>query len=815
MLQDQLNGRNETLDQYKERLTNFSGEFDLGLFLFISKKSLIWIFLFFTFAFACAWLYLRYSQPEYQASTVLKINNQDNSKMLDVQNIYNMDQQQDELAGAVEIIRSKVFLKRVLSKLPLEVGYFAEGKIKTNEHYKSSPYTVGINIKSDEIVGNRFDIKFNNTYRGGEISFVFKGQQYNQKFIENKWVEFPQVSLLITIDHDRLKTMLNSTSGNNYYFSINSIDDLAEDYFSRLNVSIVNEAAKTIAISFTDNNQVKAYDVVATIAEEYNKYDVEIRSESSTKTLLFIDEQLAHDSMELVKTEQSIHKFRDTNDVRDDDAVNKLNFSLFGSLDEQLTKIDLEDASMSEVERKLQEKDVDVKSLLALLSGTEDEQALTTPMNNLYSLISDREVALQQVTPQSDEAKSYDFQINVQKELLISSVQSIISQLELRKRAIKEKRDEYGAKLPVANNLNVEYIRLQHIYDINEEFYTTLVKKRYEYLISQAGFTPQEQILEKARVPFAPISPSKRTTFITCILLALVLSLVLITTRYILHDKINSLNEITKQTQASISVLGIIPKYKQNVPVSQLLVDRNPKSLIAEAFRSLRTNLQFISNEVGPKVMAVSSTISGEGKTFVAINLAGIIAYSGKKVIILDLDMRKPKIHLGFNVQNDRGMSTLLIGKDTIEGCIRKSSLENLDFITAGPIPPNPSELIISPKMNEIIETLKKSYELIIIDNPPVGLVTDGIHTFQIADYPVYIFRADYSKRSFIQIVDRLYNENNIKKLAVVLNGVDVERKGNTYNYGYGYGYGYGSGYGYYDEQVRKKGIFNRIFGRK
>jgi capsular exopolysaccharide synthesis family protein len=166
--------------------------------------------------------------------------------------------------------------------------------------------------------------------------------------------------------------------------------------------------------------------------------------------------------------------------------------------------------------------------------------------------------------------------------------------------------------------------------------------------------------------------------------------------------------------------------------------------------------------------------------------------------------MRKPKIHIGFGVENSKGMSTLLIGKDTIEEGIQRSNLENLDIITAGPVPPNPSELIISKKMDEVLEYLRTVYEVIIIDNPPVGLVSDGIAMIQKADYPIYIFRADYSKRNFIQNVDRLFNEANISRLSVLLNGVDIDRKNYGYNYGYGYGYGYGSGYGYYDEDNAK-----------
>lgn len=212
--------------------------------------------------------------------------------------------------------------------------------------------------------------------------------------------------------------------------------------------------------------------------------------------------------------------------------------------------------------------------------------------------------------------------------------------------------------------------------------------------------------------------------------------------------------------------------------------------------------------------MAATSTVSGEGKTFIAINLGGIIAYGGKKVIILDLDMRKPKIHKGFGVENHKGMSTLLIDKDEVDNCIHHSKQENLDFITAGPVPPNPSELIINGRLDEIINYLKESYDLIICDTPPVGLVTDGIEMIKKADYPIYIFRSEYSKKHFIHSIDRLIQDNHITKLSVVLNAVDTKSRSIGFGYGYGYGYGYGTGY--YDDNENEKGsLWSKLKGNK
>ncbi|MGL5890562.1 MAG: GumC family protein, partial [Bacteroidia bacterium] len=475
---------------------------------------------------------------------------------------------------------------------------------------------------------------------------------------------------------------------NEYYFIIRDPETLADMYAPQVSVMIINESAKTLRISFQDGNPQKTGDVVAAIAQEFIDYDVERRSESAKKALAFIDEQLGSVQRQLKTSEDSLRQIRSRKQIRDNETSNSFNMNRFGNLEDQLIRLQLEESILREIAGKLNLPQTDVRSMLALLAGTESAATLSSPLSNLYRLSVERQEMMYSMTESSESVKAMDYQIAIQKNIVIQSVNSLLEQSSIRRRAVENKLNEIGAQLPSPEQDMVDYNSMQRQYNINEKFFTMLLDKKTEYSISEAGFTAKHIILDKATIPSTPIKPSRRSAIITCLLLAIVASFVLIVVRYIFHDKIGSLNEIMKHTQASISALGIVPKYKEDIPVSQLLVDRFPKSLIAEAFRSLRTNLQFISNEEGSKVMAITSTISGEGKTFIAINLAGIIAYSGKRVIVIDLDMRKPKIHLGFNAPNEHGMSTLLIGRDTIESCVQKSAIDSLHFITAGPIPP-------------------------------------------------------------------------------------------------------------------------------
>jgi capsular exopolysaccharide synthesis family protein len=358
---------------------------------------------------------------------------------------------------------------------------------------------------------------------------------------------------------------------------------------------------------------------------------------------------------------------------------------------------------------------------------------------------------------------------------------------------------------------------LQRVYSINERFYNQLVEKKAEYSISRAGYVSQSVILEKSRTPGRPISPIPGSIYASSLLAAIFLGLGVFLLKYLFYNEIPSLHDLVKYTHAP--VIGVIPKYKNEIPSNQLLVLKKPKSLIAEALRAIRTNLQFIDNEPGSKLVAVTSTISGEGKTFFAMNLAGILAFSDKKVIVIDFDMRKPKIHKGFNVDNVKGVSTILSNIDAIDDCIQPSRVKNLDFITAGPVPPNPSELILTQKMDEMMEYLKTRYDYVIADNPPVGIVTDGMKSILMSDYPIYVLKANYSKRIFIQNINRMISENHVGKLSVVLNAVDKEYSSYGYDKGFSYGYyygGYGAGHGYYDDQhaMERKGIWQRLISR-
>jgi len=801
----------------KKKISPINEEFDFKLLVTIARKNMLWLTFFLLSAILTAMLILRYTAPVFEASCIIQLSEQDNARgVLKESAFKSFSDPNNKLASSIELMRSKVIIERVLTKLPLKVSYFSKGEILTNELYNVSPFAVELRMKDSSLIDipievdflseNSFNLVFNNKNSSHSVKGPYK---------TGEWLEFPEVSFKVHIqDYKTIKLLQQDLSKDVFFFKINSQSAIATAIAKNLSVTPLNLEAQTIQIKLKDKTQQKAADIVNGIAIEFNNYDLEKNSEVADKILDFIDNTIASIDIELSNSENSLERFKKENKIVDVDMA-------AGSISRQLEELQTEifaydhEINLFGKIRKDITVNNDIGKFLLSLSGRSENSAILTQLSRLQALLEQRDQIKIQATENSEVYKSIQLQLENQQNLLTKTLLNEELQLKAKRESRLKEIGTIENRLGRIPQQQAEYGRLTRLFTINEKFYSMLLEKKAEFSITRAGYVPQHIILQEARANTPPVSPNKALIISACMVVGFIAGFILIIARYLLYNEINSLEEVGQYTEAAL--LGIVPKYKREIPISQLLVDKNPKSVISEAFRSIRTNLQFISNDEGAKIVALTSTISGEGKTFNAINLAGVIAFSGLKVVILDLDLRKPKIHLGFNVENNQGISTLLIGKDKLEDCITKSSLINLDFITAGPIPPNPAELIINPRMSVLLEQLKTMYDIIIIDLPPVGIVSDGIPIMQIADYPLYILRANYSRKMFIAQINKLINENKVKNISIILNGVEMSKLkygyGYGYSYGYGYGYGYSYGYGYYEEDEEPKTIFGRIKG--
>lgn len=794
---DHANSRNFIKEEQED---NFLNSLDFIKFLIVTRRNLMYILMIFAICLLAAILYLRYSIPVYQSSSVLKLEIESNANILGLTNNQNSESR-GKLTGEIELIKSNLVLKEVIDNLPLQVSYYSEGKFKDNEHYPNSIFYVDYKIKDKSIKDQKIhmDIIDRNSYK---LSFEKHGKQYSQKCRFDKTYQNKYLSYNITLD----ESFKEKIDYYNFYFTINSDKALLEQLNENLNVEIINPNAKTIKVSYKDTDEEKAKDIVAMVDSVYLVKGLEHNYKSKEQTLKFLDTLLNKTQKDLRKYENKMENFIRKNKSADIESEFEKTLMQTDKLEAKIKELRMKLSALNDLNLSVKSGKSNLEEIMASLSSLQNANLnqLLTQLNKLYNK--------KELLKLSHESNTYVIQKvnakikNYQKQIIEiikeqkESLNKKISKLKKEKNSLQQRFQELPSK-------HTRYKRLMRFYNLYEKFYLRMIERKAEVGIKKAGTVPNFTELSQPTVPSQPIYPKPLMVYGFAGGIAFVISLILLVISYFLHNSIDNIGELEKLS--AVPVLGYVPKFKkEKMEISRLITNDNPKSPVSEALRNIRTNLEFLSHEnKGSKIITLTSTVSGEGKTFVAINLAGIMALAEQKVIVLDMDLRKPKIHSSFNVNNDKGLSTILINKHNIDECIHHSSQQNLDFITSGPIPPNPSELILKNTFNQLIHELKNRYDIIIMDTPPTGLVTDGILLMKHADVPIYIVRSEFSKKGYEKNINKLYYQNNFKNLTVILNDFDALK-----SYGYGYKYGYGYGYGYYEKDTDKK-LTNRFSG--
>jgi tyrosine-protein kinase Etk/Wzc len=763
-------------------------EFNPQLLRSVVRRFWYWPILFIFCFVGLAFFYLRYTKSIYESSTVIQIENTDQGKeILAVENINS----KNNISSEVELMRSQFLFEKAIDKLNMNVSLFSKGKILTEEMYHMSSFNVmPFELKDSALCGLPVYIRYENGLV--KLNYTFQGQNFGASGKLESHIQSKHFDVVFkAVD---LHAFANSSKENQLYFIFNERASLTQRLLPNLTILPIDVAAKTIQISYRGYNPMLCNDIVQAVSTAFFEYDEELKKKSSDNILQFIDLQLDSLSHELKNSKDSLTQFQRNSNLPDPEGISSSINENINRLRDQLYEIDEELSTLRLVSSKLKADPnrLEIYKLLPEMLGKSYESSLSKQIQDLHELLERKEDLLFEVTPENGEIKALNQKISVKIQAIRRSMGVIQERLLDNSNSLQQKINGFEGQYFQLPEKKMEFNRLKSLQELNEKYYTLLTEKKVLYSISNAGYAPTNRVLSKPFIPDTPVSPNRKLIYGAFFFFGFFLGIIVIILKYLTFNEINNIEELKKLLPERVSILGSVPNMKKSMEYSQLVVNDSPKSMIAEAMRSIRANMGFINKD--GKTIAISSSVSGEGKTFVALNLAGIIAMSGKKTIILDLDLRKPKIHLGFGVPNVNGISNLIIKRVSLSECIQKSEINHLDFITAGPVPPNPSELILGNSFQEILEELKLLYDVIIIDNPPVGLVSDGIHVLANADIPIYIFKAHYSKRIFSERVQELFEIQQLKSLNVILNGVDSTRSG------YGYGYGYGSGY--YEEET-------------
>lgn len=770
---------NQNIENNQASTEESNPEIDWLKLKLIIKKSLPWFVAIFTILITAAVLYLRYTKPMYESSSEIKLDQENQSNVLGLPQ-YEQSSNIGLLSSEMEIIQSRLFFNKVIETVKLNPQYFTYGSILVDEKFLNPPFNVDYKILNANIYNTPIDIQIldENSYK---LSYSVKNKEYNYNGQFGKQLIADLLECTIT-----LKNPFSINNGSEFYFKINSREALVSYIENNLTVEPLNLQANTFKISFSDHNLGKAHALVSAIDTLYYNYSLQEKTRANRNKIDYLNTQLDETEKKLDDFETYFEDFTIDNktvdlnlDVkRTVDAINGLD-SLRTNIEDKLTELEFLQAKLSHTPYQNLTPKASVYP-----------QHLNKAFEEFNLLNNDLQKLALSYKENTYTYKSRQKEVELLRADILSEINGFKEDLVGRQNDLTTSKQELRRQLISLPSKNTEYNKSKRFYTLYEEMYLSLMQKKNEFEIAIAGSTTKIKILSPASLSAIPIYPVPLFAYGSAIILAFVFSFLFAGVSYLAHNKIQSLHEIELLTQAT--TLGAVPKHNLNGKIAKIIVDKHPKSAVSEALRSIRTNIEFIIPDVESKVISITSTIGAEGKTFISTNLAALLAMAGKKTIVVDLDLRKPKIHLAFGIEeNSIGVSSILIGKSTIKASTQNSKIEGLDFITTGSVPPNPSELILRKEFGDFIDDLRKKYDVVILDTPPVGLVTDGLLAMQKADLPIYVLKADFSKRSFVQNVNRILATGQFNNLSIILNA--------TTSSGTGYGYGYGKKSTYYE----------------
>lgn len=701
------------------------------------------------------------------------------------------------------ILKSHPIADATLNQLKFDVEYYNDGTFLLNEVYKNTPVLVEVDWKAPQLIHSLIKIKWENptTY-----SLIFDSEKYTQFIPEGSWssvtgIKTQKFNFGEWIETPNFKLKINNTSGQeagNSLFIIRDRNYLINIFSNSLNVDLVEKNSSILDLSLIVPNQEKGETYLNALMQTYLDLELLEKNEIANRTINFIDSQVAGVSDSLTFFENQLQNFRSDNKIYNLSNESNTVFSQLTQIETQLANENLKRRYYQTLKDYLVREnynEIMVPSGLGI-----DDPYLNGLIENLLSIQVERSrlMATQtELSPAVREANKKLSDLNRSIREILENVDlnnsMTINDLERRKTEIES---SFRA-LPVAEQ---NLIRIQRQATLNESIYNFLSEKRAESAITKASNRPNNKIIEFAKSTGGQINPKPLRNYLIALFLGLFIPIAFVLIRELLRSKIEDIGYLERKLKLPVISTILRGKTEEN-----LVVFNYGKSGISESFRSLRANIRFMMPADKQMTLMITSTISGEGKTFCALNLASVYSLTGKKTILVGCDMRKPKIFQDFDIPNNSGLSTILSGQDSNwREIVVSTKYENLDILISGPIPPNPSELLITPKFETLLKELKENYDVVILDTPPIGLVSETIDLLSFVDLTLFVFRQNYSQRSFIEALNNLKLGKGLKNVYSIFNGVDATKVS------YGYGYTYGYGYGYYDDDKKKNKLLSK-----
>lgn len=805
------------IEEKKEKCIGQSEEqFNIQEILFRCLVHWPWVVFSVIVCIACAWGYLRLTTPVYNTSATVLIKDDKKgsgasmSSELERMGLDGFVSSSNNVDNEIEVLRSKSLAREVVNHLGLFVTYKDEDEFPSRELYRTSPVVVSLTPQEADKLPHPMEVSMTLQPTGAMDVQITIGEKEYRKQFEKLPAVFPtdEGTIAFFANNDTLSSFRpeNVTKERHITAFINRPFSVAKGYANSLSITPTSKMTSVVVISLKNSNTRRGKDFINKLLEMYNVNANNDKNEVAQKTAEFINERIGIISKELGSTEQDLENFKRSVGITD--LSSEAQIALTGNAEyekkrvENQTQINL----VMDLQRYMQGNEYEV---LPSNIGLQDA-ASAGAIDRYNEMLVERKRLLRTSTENNPTIINLDTSIRAMRSNVQATLDATLKGLQITKEDLAREASRYSRRISDAPTQERQFVSIARQQEIKAGLYLMLLQKREENAITLAATANNAKIIDEALADNNPVFPKKMMVYLAALLLGIGLPVGVIYLIGLTKFKIEGRVDVEKLT--SLPVIGDIPLADEKS--GSIAVFENQNNLMSETFRNVRTNLQFIL-ENGKNVILVTSTISGEGKSFVSSNLAISLSLLGKKVVIVGLDIRKPGLNKVFNLSRKEHGITQFLTNPTVDlmDLVQPSDInKNLFILPGGAVPPNPTELLARDGLEKAIETLKASFDYVILDTAPVGMVTDTLLIGRTADLSVYVCRADYTRKAEFTLINELSENNKLPNLCIAINGLDLQKKKYGYYYGYGkygkyYGYGkrYGYGYGYGEKHGNKE----------
>ncbi|MBK8497430.1 MAG: polysaccharide biosynthesis tyrosine autokinase [Flavobacteriales bacterium] len=770
---------------------------DLRYFIRIASKNWYFVAVALVLASVLSYLY-SYKLPDvYGAKTQILLKDRD---------VYNYQSQMYQSLGYVAIYGDIVNQKRVLTsydlvdkaldKLDFDVSYYIVGRFKTTQVYGTAPFVVHMQLVNHRLYDRPIDLRILDVEHY-ELSYDKGGEVVKRKFKFDDEGRDPDGEYIIKVRKTSQITpkTVGDLSQIDYQFVRHERSRLVGRYVNGIAVNN-HEYTTILEVTVEDEVAARAKMFLDTLSRVYINYTLQSEFDINENTLNYIDKQLGEVTVILEQHEDELQNYKESENILNLNREEDIYFNELIQYDQQRRSMELQVQSLDALEQYVLGNQDD--RLLPPATYIIDDEFLRQTLSRLYSDQMLRNSMLQQGTVLNMAIQNLDSTLRLNRMNLLTYINNAREAIRGKIGDVRAQVGDYERLIRALPKSQRDVLNIERRMQVNEKMYLFLLEKRASTVIARAGIVPQTKVIESAR-GMGVVRPDKMKIFYTFMLGGVVVAMLVIFVRVMFYDRIENADQLKELT--SLPVYGEIiasEKAEQNYVV----VDSDPKAAITESFRTVRTNLEYVPGIEGlGKVVMVTSYRPNEGKTFCSVNLSAILAKAGKKVLLLELDLHKPKVATGLGMSSTTGLSNVLIGKMPWHEAVMATQFENFHVMLSGPTPPNASELVLSKHLETLFAEARKEYDYVLVDTPPVGLITDALLLMRYTDATLFVLNTRFANKDHVNNALDVLNANPNRNTGFILNGVRMKKSKYYYNtnygYGYRYAYGYGSGYGY------------------